>query len=222
MTLFCKYLQQHQLVKHQEKTKYMKNKINLILVACLLTICFGCKTYKLDNKDMEWNPYKAGDILVFKDDFGVFDTVYITSINVFTNPSDPLSVHPEHIQSMVVEASYTDPYRSNIRIEGGYLKLTKRQDGLSVYFDLKMRNALLYDNMFLAKDLDRLKPMRIDDPRSNYLGVIEIRSSDTQYANRSNFIKSFYWKKGVGYVKIQLANNTWMLVNKSNATIRPK
>ena len=37
----------------------------LIIIVLLSTLLVGCKEYKLSQNDLEWQPYKIGDVLVF-------------------------------------------------------------------------------------------------------------------------------------------------------------
>jgi len=86
----------------------------------LIVLCFiiGCKKHKLSKEDLKWQPYKEGDLLIFKSSKNKLDTIFITNIESFTNPGDHLAINPTYHQSLFVngDVSLSEPRKQAGRL----------------------------------------------------------------------------------------------------------
>src|SRR5690554_6254177 len=79
--------------------------IYVIMIVCAILL-FGlftsCRTDRLSKEDLEWQPYKVGDSLVFESNKGESKTIVIKNIESHINPTDPLDVFPEKYETLFV------------------------------------------------------------------------------------------------------------------------
>ncbi len=83
--------------------------IKAIVYGIVSVLLSSCSTYKLDEKDIKLNPYKVDDVLIFRNNFNEYDTVLITEINSYINPTDPLSFWGDRTEALTVTARHNDP-----------------------------------------------------------------------------------------------------------------
>ncbi|MFT3796631.1 hypothetical protein [Flavobacterium sp.] len=177
---------------------------------CLLMIgcCIGGCASRLSKRSVKFNPYQKGDTLVFRSNSGDRDTIFITSVEKVMMPGPPLAVFPIRTQILQVMARKTD---SNFQryLENPLLEI----DNTMVDFYLWTRGGTFYNGSFF--DLAALQKM----PRSTqtiggktYEDIIAIKSPNTEYQSRSNFIETLYWSISSGFVKYELRNGkVWEL-----------
>lgn len=91
--------------------KIAKTTIN-ILVVSLVIIFTSCKVYKLRYNDNEWQPYKKGDVLIFENSNGKFDTISVKKSNTRNSKLiNPYSFYEKkhQVNSSIGELSNTEP-----------------------------------------------------------------------------------------------------------------
>lgn len=172
-----------------------------LIIISLVLMLFSCRTYKLTKEDLEWQPYKKGDVLVFKSNRGELDTIQIKSVEIHTNPDDPLALFPNKVQSLFVVG------KSEI------LKLHAGKNGHKIEFkihlgsnDLKSPVTILYldeDSLFYLKEVEynNKKSYKITAKESR--GNMQDRSFDLRY---------IYWSKEYGYLGFEFKDNyVWAL-----------
>lgn len=185
----------------------------------LLTVGFlaSCSTYKLDEEDIQLNPYKGNDVLIFKNHLNEYDTVVITGVDRYINSADPLSFFGDRLETLIVSARFSDPFSNDHRyLDGSFLTISRSKDSVYIEFDLALRNSFFYGPPYkntMAVQNTRTINLNVQDVV--YQNVRQIYSLDTEYKKRDDFINSFYWSKEYGYVKAEMSRGRyWYLVQR--------
>lgn len=187
---------------------------NLIILINLIFITLSCKSFRLNKEDLEWQPYKKGDILVFESNHGERDTIKIKSIEIFTNPDDPLAVVPKKVETLFVSGEYYHNPKKDIMgrmysstycdvIEMGTSKMGS-------YIDFKFRlgdNKLKYPSVVLS--IEEMNKIRKD----NYERYkIEAKEYNDNMRDQPFDLRYIYWNKEYGYLVLEFKNNyIWTL-----------
>lgn len=168
----------------------------LIVLFSVLLMLFSCKTYQLSQKDLEWQPYKKGDVLLFESNKGEIDTIDIKNVEVHTNPDDPLSVFPNKLQSLFVIA------------EKGVLEMKANESGTSVHFTIRLgENKLKYPNV-----VQSIKEMNGLNKDKNGRYIIEAKEYYDNMRDQSFDLRYIYWSKEYGYLGLEFKENyVWTL-----------
>lgn len=169
----------------------------IIYIIILSTILFSCKTYKLSKSDLEWQPYKIGDMLIFESNKGEIDTIQIESIEKFTNPDDPLAVFPNKTQSIFVVG------------DKEILKLHAGSNGSKIEFKihLKSDSILRYPVtiLYLQKNkINDLEKIVFNSKNSFKIKSIESRGN---MQDRPFDLRYIYWSKEYGYLGLEFKDN---------------
>ena len=164
-------------------------------------VLFSCNTFKLSQSDLEWQPYKVGDILIFASNKNEFDTVTIENIEKYNNPIDPLAIFPSIIQSVFVCG------------DNNILKLQADEIGNSVEFELclgrkefRCPGTVLFLNQ---KEIGKLEKVRLGNKDVYKIMAIEF------YDNMKDApfdLEYIYWSMQYGYLGLQFKDqNLWEL-----------
>lgn len=167
----------------------------MILLGMVLML-FSCKTYKLSKSDLEWQPYKIGDMLVFESNIGELDTIKIKNVETHINADDPLAVLPNRLQSLFVVEK-----RSFLEMEAG-------EKGSYIHFTIRLgKNKLKYPGVVLSiKEMNEL----IEDESGRY--VIEAKEYYDNMKGRPFDLRYIYWSKKYGYLGLEFKDNyVWAL-----------
>lgn len=171
--------------------------ILLILMAAL----FSCRSYKLSQSDLSWQPYIEGDTLVFESNKGVFDTVVIKSIEKHSNPDDYLAIFPNFTQTLFVID------------KNAIITLKSYKHNSQIMFDLGLgKNHLMSPTTILElqnKSISKLKKVSYNDIMCYKIKAEQSISNLKHFPFDLNYI---YWNKQYGYVGLEYKNNEiWKL-----------
>jgi hypothetical protein len=164
--------------------------IGAFFLICFSTFSNSCSTYKLTESDLEWQPYRKGDLLVFKSNFGEIDTIIVRSIETYKNPDDPLAILPNNMQSIFVNGK-----QNILEIDAG-----KKES--YIHFTLKLGDKYLkYPNIVKSiKELDKEKS------KQNKIVAIEAKEYYDNLKELDFDLKNIYWSKEYGYIKLEFKN----------------
>ena len=166
------------------------------------------KTYKLSEEALAWQPYKVGDVLIFKSNKGEIDTIYVREINSHTNPSDPLDFFPDYHQSLFVtgEIKLREPkvdmmkkkyFTENINL----LNLHADEESPFFYFVFEKKTDTL-DYPTTALTLDSLK-LEFKTKKKLKYGAILIQAKEHYDLPFDYDLANFWWSKEYGYVRYE-------------------
>ena len=192
-------------------------KISLV-VFWLLFMTSSCKSYKLTRDDLKWNPYKGNEILVFQNDNGDIDTIFVISVERLKNPDDPLAVSPNYHESVEVMVKHSDPTPPNDHryLQSPFLKLYSAKDkNTLINFALTAKNAWFYSGKYNKNELEKLATAELVTKNFKYDDVLRLVPKSMEYFERDEFITTVYWSKKDGYVRFDLKNGVyWELIKK--------
>lgn len=167
----------------------------------MILMFFSCNTNKLSENDLEWQPYKEEDKLIFESNKGELDTIQIKNVETHTNPDDPLAILPNTVQSLFVVG----------KVE--LLKLHCGKKGSKIEFKIRLGdNNLKYPGtmLYLNKGiLDTLTVVEFCDKTSYKIKAEESRGN---MRDRPFDLRYIYWSKEYGYLGLEFENNyIWKL-----------
>lgn len=173
-----------------------------IILTALIFMLFSCNTYKLTDADLEWQPYKVGDMLVFESSKGELDTIYIRSITINTGAEDPLAIFPDKIQTLFVLG------------ERELLKMHSGKYGSKIAFKIRLgdNTDLRYPGTIL--NLEKLNLDAIKRVTYNNQNCIKIKAEESRenLKNRPFDLRSIYYSKEYGYLSLEFKGNyIWKL-----------
>lgn len=185
----------------------------LVYTIIISTMLFSCKTYNLSKSDLEWQPYRQGDVLIFESNRKELDTIKIESIEKFTNPDDPLAVFPKKIQSLFVEGVRFHAPKKDImgRVyhssHCNILEMVASKETAYMYFELELGdNKMRYPKTGIS--LDELEKLIINNDE------IQIKAKENA-DNMKEYpfdLRYIYWSKKFGYLKLEFKDNyIWSL-----------
>ena len=156
---------------------------------------FSCRTYKISQNDLKWQPYKDGDVLVFESNKGELDTITIRSIEKYTNPDDPLAVFPNKLQSLFVIA------------QKSVIEMRANKGGTSIHFTIRLGiNHLKYPSTVV--DVKELENVKMKEGRY----IIEAKEYYDNMKDVPFDLRYIYWSKEYGYLGLEFKDNyIWSL-----------
>lgn len=161
----------------------------------VLLMLFSCRTYNISQSDLEWQPYKEGDILTFESSEGERETIEIKNVEVYKNPDDPLAVFPNKLQSVFVIA------QKNV------FEMNASRKGTAIHFAIRLGNKeLKYPSTILGiKELEKI--IKED---GNY--VIEAKEFYDNMKDEPFDLRYIYWSKEYGYLGLEFKDKyKWIL-----------
>ena len=194
---FAKIIQENvKKLNSKKNNKTMKFKyINFFLVILILT---GCKKYTFSSKELQWQPYKAGDILIIESNEKTIDTIWIKEIEVYSNPNDNLALLPDYVETMFVSGEYKPQYvNQKINNDKKYfvelLKLNSQEKSYINFSLSQPKSNISYPSVLCyISDLKN----KFEQKKKN---IIEIKANDINDIQTDG--KSFLWSKNYGYLK---------------------
>ncbi len=194
----------------------MKTYKPFAIVTVLLGILGCSKTYKLNSDDLKRNPYNGGEILIFQNNHGMTDTIFIKSVNRTKTVDDNLSVFPNYHESLDVMVKHSDPTPPNEQryLESSFFNLYATNDKNTIFtFSLAAKNSWFYADTYYKNDLDKLSVQKFTGKNFVYEDVIKLEPQRMEYFERNEFVTAVYWSKSKGYVGYDLKNGVhWELV----------
>jgi len=167
-------------------------KINIRVIFPIALLFFSCEAYnKLSKSDLEWQPYKEGDKLIFESNRGELDTIQIEEIKIYSNPNDPLAVFPKMRQTLFVIG------------ERSILEMRAGENGSYIEFTVRLgSNNLKYPNVVL-----NIKEMNEMNQDQNNQYKIEAKEYYDNMKDRVFDLRYIYWSKKWGYMSLKFKDN---------------
>lgn len=189
----------------------MKQVIFLITMVLML---FSCKRYKLSKSDLEWQPYKIGDKLVFESNKGELDTIKVENIEVHTGADDPLAVLPNKIQTLFVSGLYYHKPKKDImgRMFNttfcNVIEMRANSSGSFIEFTIRLgENELKYPGV--VQSIKEMSELSTDESGKYIIKAVESRDN---MKDRSFDLRYIYWSKEYGYLGLEFKDNyIWAL-----------
>lgn len=186
----------------------------VIFLMTMVLMLFSCKTYKLSKSDLEWQPYKIGDKLVFESNKGELDTIKVENIEVHTGADDPLAVLPNKIQTLFVSGLYYHKPKKDImgRMFNttfcNVIEMRANSSGSFIEFTIRLgENELKYPSV-----VQRIKEMNKLNVDENGRYVIEAKEYYDNMKDRPFDLRYIYWSKEYGYLGLEFKDNyIWAL-----------
>jgi hypothetical protein len=176
------------------------------------------KTYRLSKADLQFNPYKVGDTLIFQANSLLFDTVVVTEIVRQTvalgYPFENSKGKGEGL-SVIVRHSISSPASFPGRKIGSIFMIHNYSKGSYVdYWFTGHLKPEAISNPFFVRDLDTMKRIRHSTKAGDFDDVFIIKC-DTVYQDNFDRLSKVYWSKKFGYTRLEV-NETlkWELIKR--------
>ena len=189
----------------------------LLTITFLLLLSCG-KTYRLSKTDLQFNPYKVGDTLIFQANSSLFDTVIVTEIVRQTIALGyPFSGNKDKGEglSVIVDHKVSKPDSFPGRQRGSIFMIHNYDKGSYVDFWFTghaKREAI--SNPHFVRDLDTIKTSLHSIKAGDFDDVIVIKA-DTVYPNIFDRLSKIYWSKQFGYLKLEINEDIqWELIKR--------
>ncbi len=181
--------------------KGVKRMINFrILVIAMMF--FSCSRYELSNEDIQWQPYKIGDILVFESNRGEKDIIKIENIQIQNNADDPLAIFPNMKQTLFVGGN------KNV------LELNAGKKGNNISFELRLGESYMRYPCFYVY-LDEIEKKRESVcPFEEFKNCFSFKVKELcdNMKDRPFDLRYIYWSKEYGYLGLEFKDNyVWTL-----------
>ncbi|AEA45657.1 hypothetical protein [Fluviicola taffensis] len=193
---------------------------NCLLILSILPVFLCCKSSNLDDSELNFNPYKKNDVLIFESNLGERDSLRIRQVINMKNNAAQMTLNPDKLVTLLVEADYSEAYLTIDNyfepVEIHILEINKvNKEPALVQFNLDLSEAVFYPK-YNQKIEDVLKQtkykMKIGGKK--YDDIVIIKPESNEYASREHFISKIYWSLKYGYVRYDLLNGKkWELVN---------
>lgn len=193
--------------------RYLSNCLIVVLVLGLTGSCFNSRTY-LTPEQISWNPYKDGQVLVFKSSKNEIDSINIKEIEaVFP---DGMGV-PDHNQRLRVLALHTDPRDANKDWETYILRISTESKKLGepsqIGFDLRLKNSWFFEEKYDFDWVAAQPEIGVSVPYGELSDVIELNDKGRDDPDTELDIRTIYWSKSKGYVRLDKYDGTfWELI----------
>lgn len=178
----------------------------IYLIFCVLTLGLfaSCRTDRISKADLDWQPYKEGDSLVFKSNKGESKTIVVESIESHINPTDPLDIFPNRQETLFV----TSEDRDNTTL----VNLGAREKGCRIYFKLsRLSESTLWhpNTVYYISEIKKMETELISN--KEVYKIPAIQSADN-LKDIPFDLQHIYWSKEYGYVKFEYENGyEWTL-----------
>lgn len=193
----------------------MFSKITLFFLVIMLVSCGNKeqRQFNLSKEDYSWQPYKKNDLLVFKSDKGVVDSLQVSSIKKRKMPTDPLDLLPTVIETLHISVFEIDkgelgnyPHEILTITAGG-------QEKPFLEYDFAFEQKVFYgsddSNKFtVSKNNFGLK-------ENVYISL----PTDTTYSYRKNYIDKLYWSKDKGLLGYDIRKGDKWRIVKSQSSV---
>ena len=171
----------------------------------ILVLSVSCRTFEIDEKDLELIPYSRGEILVFESDKKEVDTIFITGFDSLMADSDPLAILPDK----------QEIYRVNYRLnESKYnqelMKLQgSRNHEITIWFDITLGKI----KGLSAISKKELKELPNISWVFNNKTLKDVKTLESNLIPESDQVKIF-WSISEGLMGLESDFGTWRLIKK--------
>lgn len=193
--------------------------LKLLSFFVALPMLTGCKTSKLSEDDLKWNPYKGNEVLIFENNNGDMDTIFILKVHKEKVSDDPLATMPKYHETLSIGVRHSDPTPpdgGHRYLEGTFFRLTSTENkNTHISFDLAAKKAWFYSGNYYKEELKKLPAIELSTKNFKYNDIIKLEPKSVEYADRNEFITAVYWSKSNGYIRFDLKNGVyWELIKK--------
>jgi len=189
-----------------------------ILAACLFLFSCG-KSYKITNDDLNWNPYKENDRLIFKSNTGVLDTVFVEKLERSKSKINVYSPFSGTNEQLIVLARHRIPYnlatgQTQIANDQPILALIAEKDGSMINLMLYLQQSIFPDGVYSIKELEKKPTITKTIGGKIYNDVIVLKPNKEYPDGASRYTDVLYWSKSKGYLRFDV-NETeyWELIS---------
>jgi hypothetical protein len=185
--------------------------LNIIILSLVDMGCSQNRTY-LTERDIVWNPYSAGQVLIFQSNDGAIDTIAITQVE---DKRFPDGLGAETNERLRVLAKLNNRSNSKVSSEVRFLYIVAKtpKDSSQIDFELSIGNGAFWGKYFSIPELEEYKEEYLELPYKTFTDVIRVDDNSSQIY-RPNDIATIFWSKSAGYVKCEKKDGTtWELLN---------
>jgi hypothetical protein len=178
------------------------------LLTIIIFLLLSCgKTYRLSKTDVQFNPYKVGDTLIFQANSLLFDTVIVTKIVRLTVALGyPFSGNNDKGEglSVIVDHKVSRPDSFPGRQTGSIFTIDNYRKGsyIQFWFTGHAKREAISNSLF-ARDLDTIKASFHSTKAGDFDDVIVIKA-DTVYPNIFDRLSKIYWSRQFGYIRLEV------------------
>lgn len=193
----------------------------LWLITFIFFISCG-KTYRLSKDDIQFNPYKVGDTLIFEANSSLFDTVIVTEIvrqTIALGEMFEFSKGKGEGLSVIARHSISNPDSFPGRKVGSIFMIHNYSEGSYVdYWFTGHLKPEAISNPFFVRDLDTMKRINHSTKAGDFDDVFIIKC-DTVYPDNFDRLSKIYWSKKFGYIRLEVNEILqWELIKRLPAT----
>lgn len=182
----------------------------VVLLALVNTSCSQNRTY-LTEREIAWNPYKTGQVLIFRTVEGRTDTLLITNAEDKHFPEGIGALRNERLEVLV---RINSPSVSKRPIEVTLLYISSKtiKDPSEISFKLRLAGeGSFWGKPYSLDELEKYGVISVKTLYGEFDDVIRIDDNSNQVF-RENDIAAIFWSKSVGYVKcIKKDGTVWEL-----------
>lgn len=166
----------------------------------MIFLLFSCSSFRVTNREIsKYNPYKKGDLLVFKDNKNTFDTIKITKIKKGYG-KDPLDLLPTTHGIDVYGEFTSKKHEPNNPFSGKYevsifgLRKSKGIEQLVQQFFLNIKDDKILSCDFFTEASDT--------------EMIELLNN-TDFPKTTGYLKKITWSKKKGFLKYEYEDGSY-------------
>ena len=188
----------------------IKSSFYIVLILVICNSCFSQNRSFLTEEQKKWNPYRDGQVLIFKSNSNLVDSIHIIEGENLTFPDGPRLMYYNEILRVV--ASHELPGVKN-PVNTHFFKIFAATNEESAYinFIIHTENFGFFGDDFTIDELDSLPTIVLNLPNQTLTDVIVI-GDRTNSLDVETAIETLYWSKSKGYVKLELYDGSiWEL-----------
>jgi hypothetical protein len=171
-----------------------------LIILFIVFVLFSCTSFRVTNKEIsKYNPYKKGDLLVYKDSKNTFDTIKVTKIKKGFG-KDPLAFFPTTHGIKVYGEFISKKHEPNNPYRGKYEVLIS---GLSNSKD----DLKLFLQFFLNIKDDKILSCSIYTEATDTV-IIEV-FNNTDFPKTTGYLKKIIWSSKKGFLKYEYEDGSY-------------
>lgn len=171
-----------------------------IIVLFIILLLFSCGSFRVTNKEIsKYNPYRKGDLLIFKDNKNTFDTIIITKIKKGYG-KDPLAILPS-AHGIEVYGEFTskkhepnNPYTGKYEVSLFGLAKSKGNEKLIQQFFLNIKDDKILSCSIFSEATDT--------------EIIEVLNN-TDFPKTTGYLKKIIWSNKKGFLKYEYDDGSY-------------
>ncbi len=190
----------------------MLRKLTFLLIAALSLSCLcSCSIYNFSRKQKRWNPYKAGQKIVFRSQAGKTDTIYIMSVEAFEHTA-PMALISDVNHSIAITARVPNPFTNvgDRHFTHSYQTIVglHTNDGdANVDIHLDVYGHCFVSEMNSFKKLENSITMTLGG--KTYNDIIIFECNNEKYCSDHKAMRRLYWSNKFGIVQYTVGEEEW-------------